>query len=70
MYFSLLCLMLVHPVHETVAEIEWNPKTHRMEVALRLDVLDAQWLAKKHAKAGTNSDQNSNAANIWRLKYL
>ena len=70
MYFSLLCLMLVHPVHETVTEIEWNPKTHRMEVALRLDILDAQWLAKKHAKAGTKSEKNSDAANNWRLKYL
>jgi hypothetical protein len=62
MYFSLLCLMLVHPVHETVAEIEWNSKTGRMEVALRLDVLDAQWLESQTAQTGTPSD--------WRLKYL
>lgn len=62
MYFSLLCLMLVHPVHETVAEMEWNPKTDRMEVSLRLDVLDEQWLAKQ---AG-----NAEAAKSWRLNYL
>ncbi|MGI9467922.1 MAG: DUF6702 family protein [Rubripirellula sp.] len=66
MYFSLLCLMLVHPVHETVAEIEWNPKTHRMEVALRLDILDEQWLAKQAVKA----DATSEVATNWRLKYL
>ena len=62
MYFSLLCLLLVHPVHETVAEIEWNPKSHRVEVALRLDILDEQWLAQQETqiKAGKN----------WRLKYV
>ena len=78
MYLSLLCLMLVHPVHETVAELEWNPKTHRMEVALRLEILDAQWLAKQHAKANTSPDtspdaspdKNADPANNWRLKYL
>ncbi|MDB4749929.1 hypothetical protein OAF83_03395, partial [Rubripirellula sp.] len=37
-------------------------KTGRMEVALRLDVLDAQWLEKQAAKTGTPSN--------WRLKYL
>lgn len=64
MYLSLLYLMLVHPVHETVAEIEWNPKTHKMEVALRLDILDEQWLAKQVSKA------NSETAKNWRLDYL
>ncbi len=66
MHLSLLYLMLVHPVHETVAEIEWNPKTHRMEVALRLDILDEQWLAKQHSKATKEPDATKN----WRLNYL
>ena len=64
MFYSLLCLMLVHPVHETVSEIEWNPKTQRMEVALRLDVLDDQWLAKQVSK------QSGDASKNWRLEYL
>ena len=66
MYLSLLYLMLVHPVHETVAEIQWNAKTHRMEVALRLDILDEQWLAKTHSQATTKSGATQN----WHLKYL
>lgn len=45
--FVLLIAALLHPVHETVSEIEWNAETSRLEVALRLDVLDEQWLRKK-----------------------
>ncbi|MGI9427137.1 MAG: DUF6702 family protein [Bythopirellula sp.] len=45
--FILLIAALLHPVHETVSEIEWNTKTSRLEVALRIDVLDEQWLRKK-----------------------
>ena len=37
---------LLHPVHETVAEVEWNANTNRMEIALRLDALDEEWLMK------------------------
>ena len=62
MSFSLLCLMLVHPVHETVSEIEWNPKTNRMEVALRLDILDEQWLQKRAS--------NPKPDKSWRVDYL
>ena len=62
MHASFLLLLLVHPVHETVAEVEWNSMTHRMEVALRLDALDAQWLSKQ---AVTNKQGQS-----WRLAYL
>ena len=66
MFLSLLCLVLVHPVHETVAEIQWNPTTRRMEVALRLDILDEQWLARQHSQANTKTEAVKN----WRLKYL
>jgi hypothetical protein len=41
-----LTTALLHPVHETVAEVEWNASTGRLEVALRLDPLDEQWLAR------------------------
>ena len=64
MSFGLLCLMLVHPVHETIAEIEWNSKTNHMEVALRLDILDEQWLTKQASKTDARESKN------WRLNYL
>lgn len=49
----LLIAMMLHPVHETVSEIEWNEETKRLEVALRLDGLDAQWIERQRsAKPG------------------
>lgn len=59
----LLISLLVHPVHETVAEIEWNAETRRLEVALRLDALDEQWLRKRHQKGEPNVAK-------WALPYL
>ncbi|MCA9136155.1 MAG: hypothetical protein KDB00_05335 [Planctomycetales bacterium] len=57
--------LLWHPVHETVCEVEWNPNNRRMEVALRIDVLDEQWIAEKvNAKDGAKSKSD------WRIKYL
>ncbi len=47
----LLIALLLHPVHETISEVEWNPVTRRLEVALRLDVMDAQWLGKRVSRA-------------------
>lgn len=43
----LLLTALLHPVHETVSEVEWNPQTHRLEVAVRLHVLDEQWIRRQ-----------------------
>lgn len=56
---------MLHPVHETVAEVEWNDETRRMEVALRLDVLDEQWIRRHHAEP---DEDEGDAA--WRLRYL
>ena len=42
--WALFTTLLVHPVHETIAEIEWNDETKRLEVALRLDAIDDQWI--------------------------
>ncbi|QEG00900.1 hypothetical protein Mal15_49760 [Stieleria maiorica] len=53
--------LLMHPVHETVCEIEWNAETKRVEVALRIDVLDEQWMARS---IGADSDDQ------WRGNYL
>lgn len=60
--FTLLIAALLHPVHETVAEIEWNARTSRLEVALRIDVLDEQWLQKNHGK--------NRGVSQWALPYL
>lgn len=59
----LLFAALIHPVHETVAEVEWNPKTERLEVALRLDALDEQWLRKR-------ADGDAEDVAAWALPYL
>jgi len=45
----LMTAVLLHPVHETQSEVEWNPETARLEIAVRLDILDEQWLAKRLA---------------------
>ena len=60
--FLLMIAALLHPVHETVSEIEWNAENSRLEVAMRLDVLDEQWLRKK--LGGQERDSQ------WALRYL
>ena len=62
MIASLLIAMLLHPVHETVSEVEWNPKTLRMEVALRMSLLDEQWVESSSAKNPKTS--------AWATEYL
>lgn len=59
---GLLLAVLLHPVHETVAEIEWNSKTGRLEVALRLSVLDEQWIERQAGSKGS--------VQVWATKYL
>ena len=62
MCWLLLSAALLHPVHETLAEVEWNDRTGRLEVALRFHSLDEQWLRKQHGRQ--RSDQR------WALDYL
>lgn len=52
----------MHPVHETVSEIEWNDETHRLEVALRLDQLDEQWLENRLSR--------QRPTEAWAIEYL
>ncbi len=59
---GLLLAVLLHPVHETVAEVEWNSETGRLEVALRLSVLDEQWIGRQ---AGSKE-----SVEVWAKKYL
>ena len=53
----------MHPVHGTISEVQWNAKTSRVEVALRLDVLDEQWILKRVAEGTVKGDAG-------RLEYL
>ncbi|QDV84398.1 DUF6702 family protein [Planctomycetes bacterium TBK1r] len=58
---ALWSTLLMHPVHETVCEIEWNAESRRVEVALRIDVLDEQWMARS-IQADADED--------WQGQYL
>ena len=58
---TMFAALLMHPIHETVCEVEWNAKTNRVEVALRLDALDEQWIA-------TTIGAEVNGQ--WQPKYL
>ena len=45
-----IAAFILHPVHETIAEIEWNNETQRLEVAVRLDAIDDQWIRREFKK--------------------
>ena len=57
--------ILCHPVHETVSEVQWNEQSKRVEVALRLDILDEQWLKKQFGDTADNA-----ADEDWQGKLL
>ncbi len=59
---GLLLALLLHPVHETVAEVEWNSQSARLEVALRLSVLDQQWIGRQASNQSDVAD--------WATQYL
>lgn len=61
-----LATLLLHPVHETVCEVEWNAQTNRMEVALRLDVLDEQWIEKQWIERTIDKDVEAG----WQEEFL
>ena len=62
MFTIVLTALLLHPVHETVSELEWNAETKRVEVALRLDTTDEQWL-----KQQVGGDDETG---VWAVRYL
>ncbi|MDG2221326.1 MAG: hypothetical protein P8L85_08105 [Rubripirellula sp.] len=62
MFSSILLAALLHPSHETFSELEWNAETGRLEVAMRLDVLDEQWLKRQF--------QGKPASKDWIVQYL
>ena len=58
----LITALLLHPVHETIAEIEWNEKTKRFEVAMRLDAIDDQWIRRESKRELPNKAKNENSS--------
>ena len=60
--FTILLALLMHPIHETIAEVEWNAESKRLEVALRLSALDQQWIARTTAK--------DESIARWAVRYL
>lgn len=66
--FFLFSSLLMHPVHETVCEVQWNPKTKRVEVALRLDAMDEQWIEKRNANP--NPDTQPDTDTDWHARFL
>lgn len=65
----LIAATVLHPSHQTLAEVEWNAETGRMEVAMMLDVLDEQWIERHHG-AGASGDGVDERVDEWRLRYL
>jgi len=63
MFHVLITALLLHPVHETISEVEWNAETKRLEVALRLDLLDEQWLRKTVGRQEQDDPK-------WAIRYL
>ncbi|QDT10576.1 DUF6702 family protein [Planctomycetes bacterium K23_9] len=65
-----MCLLfvltaLLHPVHETVSELQWNAQTRRVEVALRMSVLDEEWV-KRNQGPGIRKENTR----TWAVSYL
>lgn len=56
MIVYLLAAAIMHPVHATLSELEWNQATKRLEIAIRLDSQDEQWLRKRYGKNQKESD--------------
>lgn len=49
--FVLLSTMLLHPAQESLAELQFNEKSQRVEVALRLSTTDEQQLLQSVSKS-------------------
>ena len=62
----LLGSVMLHPVHETVAELQWDQTENSLQVALRLDTQDEQWLQKRYGKADAKPWQ----VDLLRRQYV
>lgn len=73
----LFAAVLLHPFHFTSAEVEWNPKTSRLEVALRVSGNDLEHEIQRDTERSitigsqmTPSDQKRLARYVERHFYL
>lgn len=62
--------VLMHPVHETLCEVEWNSEERCVEVAMRVDVLDEQWMKKKWLESKRPDPSGGHEASNWRIDLL
>lgn len=60
--------VLLHHVHQTYGEIEWNAESRRLEVALRLDARDEELMLKEASKDATRNAKQAPA--IKQRSYL
>ena len=67
MFLSLLTAVLMHPVHETVSEMQWNEETNRLEVSLRLSTQDELWISREIQ--GKQESQKSAALRYLRKSF-
>ncbi|MEM7311784.1 MAG: DUF6702 family protein [Planctomycetota bacterium] len=54
-------LASAHPFHVSYAEVDWNPKTGKLEVALKIDPDDLEQAVRLHCKKRINIDHKSSA---------
>lgn len=72
----LFTMLWMHPVHESVTEVQWNDQSKRVEVAIRIDKLDEQWIAEKYGAAenvagGAATGGAADSAHAkWAIEYL
>lgn len=64
----LFLLLLLHPGHATYTEIDWNDKTSRVEVAMRLDAVDEETLLRSLSKK--HDCKIADVSDKMRLAYL
>jgi len=51
----LLTSLLLHPAQESLAELQYNPETQRLEIALRLSLSDEQQLLRSESQSNVES---------------
>lgn len=62
--------LLMHPVHETFCEVQWNDETKRTEVALRLSIQDEQWIIKHHRDEQPETEADRKSQVPWQQRFL
>ena len=61
---GVICESMAHPCHVSFAEVEWNAKTGKLEVALKLDPDDLEQAVRRHCGKRISIDHADSAAVI------